>query len=98
MSLATLGACYLSGGIPLALRFGDKLGLCFGGIETWRERYVTPGQKQLQAVGALRTIGSRLISLQERLGYTFKNPTLLLQAVTHPSFPGIDVRELVLKM
>ncbi|KZT54596.1 hypothetical protein CALCODRAFT_519296 [Calocera cornea HHB12733] len=75
-----LGASYLCAGIDGLLRAGLSLGLCFGGIDPWISRYPAP-RPHFQASTSLRL-------LQGRLGYEFRNPLLLLEAVTHPTFPG----------
>lgn len=78
---ATLGAAYSTGGLVMALETGDRLGLCFGGATPWAER------------SAARELSSRtsivppaLQELQSNLGHTFRNGSLLLQAVTHRSY------------
>jgi endoribonuclease Dicer len=84
VGLALLGAAYLSGGFPLALQIGQQVGLCFGSTEPWHER-----------VGAMpnnngQRIGRDLARLEEKLGYTFNYPQLLLSSVTHPSYCGLE--------
>ena len=75
---ATLAASYLTGGIPMALRAGHVLGLSFGGPYPWSLRYSREPE-------GFR-VPLLLEPLQEKLGYTFHNGRLLLEAVTHPSF------------
>ncbi|KAK0225141.1 hypothetical protein EDD85DRAFT_221965 [Armillaria nabsnona] len=74
---ATLGAAFVTGGIPMALRAGFALGLAMGDPTPWPERY---GIKSERAVSPLFS------QLEERLGYRFRNGRLLVEAVTHPSF------------
>lgn len=75
---ALLGASFLAGGIPMALQTGAALGLSFGGLEPWRERVKNK-------VGNVE-VPVLIASLQKELGYTFEDPELLVEAVTHPSF------------
>jgi endoribonuclease Dicer len=75
---ATLGASFLTGGIPMALRAGEALGLAFGGPIPWSLRYSRSPEASLAPALFER--------LQENLGYTFHSYSLLREAVTHPSF------------
>ena len=75
---STLGAAFLSGGIPTALRAGVALGLSFGGPVPWQLRYGW----RLKRVN----VSPLFTSLTERLGYEFKCGNLLIEAVSHPSF------------
>ncbi|KAG7453028.1 P-loop containing nucleoside triphosphate hydrolase protein [Guyanagaster necrorhizus] len=77
---ATLGAAFVTGGIPMALRAGFALGLAMGGPTSWPERY---GMK------SERVVSSLFSQLEERLGYRFRNGRLLVEAVTHPSFASV---------
>ena len=82
---ALLGAAYAAGGWPLALKLGDALGLPFGGSIAWTKRY-----SPLSLVNVIDT--SDVIEvLQHKLKYRFKNPTLLLEAITHPSLTSVVV-------
>ncbi|EJU05694.1 hypothetical protein DACRYDRAFT_113750 [Dacryopinax primogenitus] len=74
-----LGAGYLCGGLDGLLRTGTAIGLCFGGMEPWSHRY-TGDSPSCGASTSLRL-------LQDTLGYEFRNPLLLLEALTHPTFP-----------
>jgi endoribonuclease Dicer len=75
---ATLGAAFLSGGIPMALRAGKTLGLSMGGAAPWPLRYSrNPEPSPAPPLFA---------ELQESLGYKFHRSELLVEAVTHPSF------------
>ena len=76
---ALLGASFIAGGIPMALRTGVALGLSFGGQQPWGER-VRKTEEGCPGVPAL------IANLQKELGYSFQNPDLLVEAVTHPSF------------
>jgi endoribonuclease Dicer len=75
---STLGAAFLSGGIPTALRAGVSLGLSFGAPVPWPLRYGW----SLKHVN----VSPLFTSLMERLGYEFKCGDLLIEAVSHPSF------------
>lgn len=75
---STLGAAFLSGGIPTALRAGVALGLSFGGPVPWSLRY---GWSLKRAC-----VSPLFTSLMERLGYEFKCGDLLIEAASHPSF------------
>ena len=75
---STLGAAFLSGGIPTALRAGVALGLSFGGPIHWPLRYGW----RIKRVN----VSPLFTSLTERLGYEFKCGNLLIEAVSHPSF------------
>ena len=75
---STLGAAFLSGGIPTALRAGVALGLSFGGPAPWPLRY---GWRFKHV-----NVSPLFTSLTERLGYEFKCGNLLIEAVSHPSF------------
>lgn len=83
--LALLGAAYLSGGFPTALKIGQDIGLCFGSTEPWQERH---GAMPLDTN---QRIGPDLARLEERLGYSFNYPQLLLSSVTHPSYCGLEI-------
>ncbi|KAG7086495.1 hypothetical protein E1B28_002444 [Marasmius oreades] len=78
---AILGAAFLTGGIPMALDAGVSLGLSFGGLLPWYQRY---GRVLESPVSHLFT------KLEERLGYEFRNGQLLKEAVTHPSFSSFS--------
>jgi endoribonuclease Dicer len=75
---ATLGAAFLTGGIPMALRTGDALGLAFGGARPWSLRYGRSPEGS--------SVPAFFEDLQESLGYRFHESWLLVEAVTHPSF------------
>ncbi|KAG6873367.1 hypothetical protein C0995_016476 [Termitomyces sp. Mi166 len=74
---AIIGASFLTGGIPMALRTGTSLGLSFGGSIPWPIRYSRPP--------VACTVTQYFLDLEDRLGYTFHRPELLVEAVTHPS-------------
>lgn len=75
---ATLGAAFLTGGIPMALRVGEACDLAMGGSIPWSLRYSRdPVPSPAPAL---------FFSLQDRLGYDFHDSKYLVEAVTHPSF------------
>ena len=75
---ATLGAAFLTGGIDMALRTGDTLGLSMGGPLPWSLRYSRPPEPSL--------IPPLFADLQASIGYEFHRGELLVEAITHPSF------------
>ncbi|KAF9239687.1 hypothetical protein BU15DRAFT_46430 [Melanogaster broomeanus] len=75
---ATLGAAFLTGGIDMALRAGDTLGMTMGGALPWSLRYSRPPEPS--------TVPPMFASLQASMGYEFHRCELLIEAVTHPSF------------
>jgi endoribonuclease Dicer len=74
---ASLGAGFATGGISMAIRVGNALGLGFGGPLPWPARYDRLPESPVPAMFA---------EVQEILGYEFKSGQLLIEAVTHPSF------------
>lgn len=82
---ATLGAAVLTGGTPTALETGEKLGLCFGGTTTWRDR---PSARKILEVESVPP-SPALRFLEDALGYKIRSQgRLLVQSLTHRSFPG----------
>nr|GAT53713.1 predicted protein [Mycena chlorophos] len=75
---SVLGASYVTGGIEMALLTGQALGMHMGGTIPWSLRYSAP-------LGVSRVPGM-FLDLQDRLGYSFNSGTLLVEALTHPSF------------
>ncbi|KIJ63284.1 hypothetical protein HYDPIDRAFT_113252 [Hydnomerulius pinastri MD-312] len=75
---ATLGASFLTGGIEMALRTGDTLGMSMGGALPWSLRYSRPPEPS--------TVPPMFADLQAAMGYEFHRGELLIEAVTHPSF------------
>ncbi|KAF7323232.1 hypothetical protein HMN09_00103900 [Mycena chlorophos] len=75
---SVLGASYVTGGIEMALLTGQALGMHMGGTIPWSLRYSAPP--------AASRVPGMFLDLQERLGYTFTSGTLLVEALTHPSF------------
>lgn len=76
---ALLGVGFLCGGIDMALHVGTALKLCFGGTDPWSWRYITPEPTPVPLL---------FDDLQKALGYQFKSGELLIEAITHPSFPA----------
>ncbi|KAG8919295.1 Dicer-like protein 1 [Tulasnella sp. 418] len=81
---AILGVAYLSGGMPHVLKTGTALNLCFGGPEIWPNRFPVPD------IDMLVETPPGLQVLEIELGYTFRNPWLLMESMTHPSFTSQD--------
>ncbi|GAA5886187.1 hypothetical protein JCM5296_003512 [Sporobolomyces johnsonii] len=82
---ATLGAAVATAGFDMALEAGECLGLCFGGTTPWHER--PSGRALLEVERAPAAPGMRL--LEETLAYKFgSHGHLLVQALTHRSYPG----------
>ncbi|KAH7914066.1 hypothetical protein BJ138DRAFT_1144564 [Hygrophoropsis aurantiaca] len=75
---ATLGASFVCGGMDMALRTGDALGLTFGGALPWPLRYSRRPESS--------RVPSLFLNLQASLGYEFHHGELLIEAATHPSF------------
>ena len=82
---STLGAAYLTGGVPMALATGHELGLCFGGTTPWGERASAP---LIVASGMSTPAGLR--EIEEKLEYTFNDVRLLQQALTHRSYGAAE--------
>ena len=82
---STLGAAYLTGGVPMALATGHELGLCFGGTTPWGERASAP---LIVASGISTPAGLR--EIEEKLEYTFNDVRLLQQALTHRSYGAAE--------
>lgn len=78
---ATLGASFVTGGVPMALQASVALALSLGGPLSWTVRYK---ERPKTAVSPL------FMELQEELGYRFRCGQLLVEAVTHPSFRSAD--------
>ncbi|WAQ82840.1 hypothetical protein PtA15_3A204 [Puccinia triticina] len=82
---ALLGAGFLTTGIELGLKIGTALDLCFGGTSPWNERtlnivFESGAHSRLQP-----SILASCQTLQQKVGYKFKEPLLLVQALTHRS-------------
>jgi len=75
---ATLGAAFLHGGMDMALRAGDALGMSVGGPIPWPLRYSRPPESS--------PVPPLFAELQTTLGYEFHRGELLVEAATHPSF------------
>ncbi|GAA6007912.1 hypothetical protein JCM11491_006536 [Sporobolomyces phaffii] len=82
---ATLGAAVLSGGVEMALETGERLGLCFGGTTDWANRSSARTIIDVES----SEVASSLKFIEEAMGYKIKSHgRLLLQALTHRSYPG----------
>ncbi|KAI6138924.1 hypothetical protein BKA82DRAFT_3009633 [Pisolithus tinctorius] len=75
---ATLGAAFSTGGIEMALRAGDALGVSIGNAIPWGLRFSRPPESS--------PVPPLFSELQVVMGYEFHRGELLVEAVTHPSF------------
>jgi endoribonuclease Dicer len=75
----------LTGGIALALDIGHEFRLRMGDREQWNRKN---DDHSMEAVPRM------LLDLQDRLGYEFRSPRLLVEALTHASFPSAVTSEL----
>ncbi|KAJ9109197.1 hypothetical protein QFC21_000526 [Naganishia friedmannii] len=73
------------GGWLKAFTAGQALGLPFGGTDPWTERYSLSVPYDLSETSDVAEV------LQQKLRYRFKNPLLLLEAITHPSLASQEV-------
>ncbi|CEL52087.1 endoribonuclease Dicer [Rhizoctonia solani AG-1 IB] len=77
---STLGATYLSRGVGAALQVGEALGLPLGGTTPWHLR-------QEVAVFVRKSEITMLFApVEEKLGYKFKNASLVAEAFTHTAY------------
>jgi endoribonuclease Dicer len=80
---ALLGASYICGGINMALSTGTALGISFGGGVPWPARYI---DDRFESRPTKSVIPSPLFDdLQAKLGYDFRDNTILVEALTHAS-------------
>ncbi|KAH7325294.1 hypothetical protein B0J17DRAFT_681791 [Rhizoctonia solani] len=77
---STLGAAYLSCGIEAALEVGHALGFPLGGPTPWHLR-----QEAFAFVQACE-ITELFAPLEEKLGYKFKNSSLVTEAFRHTTY------------
>jgi endoribonuclease Dicer len=80
-----LGVAYAAGGWTKAFIAGQALRLPFGGTEPWTERYPVSVPHDLSETSDIAEV------LQKKLQYRFKNPLLLLEAITHQSLASQEV-------
>ncbi|KAG0332354.1 Dicer-like protein 1 [Podila horticola] len=87
---ATLGAAFLSGGVATALEAAKRLGIPFREFGTWDD-FCRVYSEQQQASAATDGHHARdgfedcILKLEETLGYKFKRPDLVQEAMTHAS-------------
>lgn len=87
---ATLGAAFLSGGVATALEAAKRLGIPFREFGTWDD-FCRVYSEQQQASAATNGHHARdgfedcILKLEETLGYKFKHPDLVQEAMTHAS-------------
>lgn len=77
---STLGAAYLSLGVEAALHVGEALGLPLGGTTPWRLR---PKPEFVERKAELTVL---FAPVEEKMGYKFKNPSLVVEAFTHTCY------------
>ncbi|PLW56381.1 hypothetical protein PCANC_03446 [Puccinia coronata f. sp. avenae] len=83
---ALLGVGFLTGGISAGLKVGTALDLCFGGTSPWSEREFNISFGTAAAKKTLKpSVRAGCEELQRQIGYVFKKPLLLVQALTHRS-------------
>ncbi len=80
---ALLGASYLSGGLPSAIKLGAQFRLRTGSLDMWNQQAVV-------RTGVPNAGSHALQGLQDVLGYRFKSIALLVESLTHPSFPILE--------
>ncbi|KAG0261648.1 Anaphase-promoting complex subunit 1 [Mortierella polycephala] len=91
---ASLGAAYLSGGVRNGLQAAKAMGIPFEEFEDWDDFvqvYSNRTAKDNDTQGTLSA--AQRVSVQEVqkvLGYTFRNPLLLIEAMTHASHIRLD--------
>ncbi|KAI7956676.1 hypothetical protein MJO28_003771 [Puccinia striiformis f. sp. tritici] len=82
---ALLGAGFLTGGIELGLKVGTALDLCFGGTVPWNQRTLNLSFESAALSRLDPSILLKCETLQQKIGYVFKEQLLLVQALTHRS-------------
>ncbi|RUS20581.1 putative dicer-like protein [Endogone sp. FLAS-F59071] len=86
---ASLAAAYLTDGLESALQCCIVMRVPLDPISTWSDfnkAYIAAGQHEPPASRALRLLD--IARIVEITGYTFTNPFLLAEALTHASFPN----------
>ncbi|CAE6348170.1 unnamed protein product [Rhizoctonia solani] len=77
---STLGATYLSRGVEAALEVGEALGLPLGGTTPWHLR------QEVDVFMRKSEITMLFAPVEEKLGYKFKNASLVAEAFTHTAY------------
>ncbi|CAE6523760.1 unnamed protein product [Rhizoctonia solani] len=77
---STLGATYLSRGVEAALEVGNALGLPLGGTTLWHLR------QEVEVFARKSEITMLFAPVEEKLGYKFKNASLVAEAFTHTAY------------
>ncbi|CAE6519845.1 unnamed protein product [Rhizoctonia solani] len=77
---STLGATYLSRGVEAALEVGQALGLPLGGTAPWHLR------REVEVFARKSEITMLFAPVEEKLGYKFKNASLVAEAFTHTAY------------
>ncbi|KAI8583787.1 hypothetical protein K450DRAFT_219980 [Umbelopsis ramanniana AG] len=91
---ATMGAAYLAGGVELGLKAAIALQIPFDHITEWKHFNETYTESRAQLKARVKETSKRhlkLDHLEEITGYRFRNPLLVVEALTHASAPNSTV-------
>ncbi|KAF9961709.1 Dicer-like protein 1 [Mortierella alpina] len=100
---ASLGAAYLSGGVRNALKAAKALGIPFDEFDEWddfhgvhsaaraeKDNSSSSSEDHPATLSLTPTQQMRINDIQKTLGYTFKDPRLFFEAMTHASHIRTD--------
>jgi endoribonuclease Dicer len=91
---ATMGAAYLAGGVELGLKSAIALQIPFDHMTEWKHFNETYTESRAQLKARVKEASKRhlkLDHLEEITGYRFRNPLLVIEALTHASEPNSTV-------
>jgi dsRNA-specific ribonuclease len=91
---ATMGAAYLAGGVELGLKSAIALQIPFDHMTEWKHFNETYTESHAQLKPRVKEASRRhlkLDHLEEITGYRFRNPLLVVEALTHASEPNSTV-------
>lgn len=91
---ATMGAAYLAGGVELGLKSAIALQIPFDHMTEWKHFNETYTESRAQLKARVKEASKRhlkLDHLEEVTGYRFRNPLLVVEALTHASEPNSTV-------